>query len=99
MSQVAILGAGAIGCIYGVRLCNLERHNVVLCVRRSFDRLHITTPIGDIESSTHCLTGPGEAKPVDWVLLAVKCHQNKDVAPWLRSLAGNISFGRTIVSP
>jgi 2-dehydropantoate 2-reductase len=48
--------------------------------------LHITTPTGDIESPAHCLTDPGESEPVEWVLLAVKCHQNKDVVPWLRSL-------------
>ncbi|MFC1491704.1 2-dehydropantoate 2-reductase [Nitrospinota bacterium] len=88
MSKVAVLGAGAIGCVYGVRLCNLERHDVVLCVRQSFDRLYVETPTGVIESSAHCLEDPAAAKPVDWVLLAVKCHQIKDVAPWLRSLVG-----------
>lgn len=88
MSEVAILGAGAIGCVYGARLCNLERHNVVLCVRQTFDKLHIITPSGEIEAPARCLTDPGEARLVDWVLLAVKCHQNADVAPWLRALAG-----------
>ncbi|MEE9256553.1 MAG: 2-dehydropantoate 2-reductase [bacterium] len=88
MSTVAILGPGAIGSIFGVRLCLLERHDVVVCVRKPFEKFSVEAPSGTIESPVRCITDPAEASPVDWVLLAVKCHQVKDVSPWLRALAG-----------
>lgn len=88
MSRIAVVGVGAIGSIYGARLCALERHEVDLCVRQTFEKFRIETPTGVIEAPAHCLTAPEEAKPVEWVLLAVKSHQIKDVAPWLRVLVG-----------
>jgi 2-dehydropantoate 2-reductase len=88
MSRIAVLGVGAIGSIYGARLCALERHEIDLCVRQTFEKFRIETPTGVIEAPAHCLTAPEEAKPVGWVLLAVKCHQIKDVEPWLRALVG-----------
>ncbi|HBK78129.1 MAG TPA: 2-dehydropantoate 2-reductase [Nitrospinae bacterium] len=88
MSKVAILGAGAIGCIYGARLSNLERHDVTFCVRQTFEKLHIETPSGIIEAPARCITDPVEAGPAEWIILAVKCHQIKDVDNWLRALAG-----------
>ncbi|MBT3820483.1 MAG: 2-dehydropantoate 2-reductase [Nitrospinaceae bacterium] len=88
MSRIAVLGVGAIGSIYGARLCAQQRHEVDLCVRQTFEKFRIETPSGVIEAPAHCLTTPEEAKPVEWVLLAVKCHQIKDVEPWLRALVG-----------
>ena len=94
MSKVAVLGVGAIGGVFGVRLCRLSRHDVTLCVRKSIDKLVVETPDTVIESSVKCATTPSEVEPVDCVLLAVKGHQVPDVAGWLEALVG----GDTIIA-
>ena len=94
MSRVAVLGVGAIGSVFGVRLCRLERHDVTLCVRRPIEKLVVETPDSVIESSVKCVTSPSEAGPVDCVLLAVKGHQVPDAAQWLEALVGE----RTIIA-
>ncbi|MEK6711891.1 MAG: 2-dehydropantoate 2-reductase [Nitrospinota bacterium] len=86
MSRVAVVGAGAIGGVYGVRLC--AGHEVVFCVRAPFERLVVETPSGVIEAPARCATGPGQVGRVDWVLLAVKGHQTAGAADWLKALAG-----------
>lgn len=88
MSRVAVLGVGAIGGAFGVRLCRSDAHDVTLCVREPIDRLVVETPDSVLESSVKCATDPRETGPVDCVLLAVKAHQTKDAAPWLEALAG-----------
>ena len=55
--------------------------------RRFVEKFHIETPTGVIETPVRCVTDPAAAEPAEWVLLAVKCHQIKDVAPCLKSLA------------
>jgi len=94
VSKVAVLGAGAIGGVFGVRLCRSERHDVTLCVRRPIEKLVVETPDSVIESKVKCVTSPSEAGPVDCILLAVKGHQVPDVAGWLEALVG----GDTIIA-
>ena len=89
MSKVAILGVGAIGGVFGVRLCRSGRHEVTLCVRKPIDKLVVETPDSVIESPVMCATTPSEIGPVDFVLLAVKGHQVPDVAHWLEVLVGD----------
>ncbi len=88
MSKVAILGVGAIGGVFGVRLCQAGRHHVTLCVRKPIDKLVVETPDSVVESPVKCVTSPAEAEPVDCVLLAVKGHQIQDVTHWLEVLVG-----------
>ncbi len=89
MSKVALLGVGAIGGVFGVRLCRLERHDVTLCVRRPIQKLVVETQDSVIESKVKCITSPSEAEPVECVLLAVKGHHVPDIAPWLEALVGS----------
>ena len=88
MSRVAVVGVGAIGGVFGVRLCRSEAHEVTLCAREPIERLVVETPAGVLEADVRCATDPGEVEPVDCVLLAVKAHQTKDAAPWLAALVG-----------
>ncbi len=88
MSKVAVLGVGAIGAVFGVRLCQSDRHDVTLCVRRPIAKLVVETRDSVVESQVKCAETPSEVGPVDCVLLAVKGHQVKDVAPWLAALVG-----------
>jgi len=88
MSRIAILGVGAIGSIYGARLYELGKHEVVLCVRKTFKKFKIETPSRVIETPVHCVTLPEEVSSVDWIILAVKCHQVESVEPWFKNLVG-----------
>ncbi len=88
MSQVAVVGTGAIGCVYGSRLCASETVHVTLCARTPFHQMRVETPSGHLEVPVHCVTDPAQVTPVDWILLAVKGHQIADVDPWLQALVG-----------
>lgn len=88
MSRIAILGVGAIGTVFGARLCASDRHDVTLCVREPFSNVWVRTTEGEIEAPAHCITDPIKAERYEWVLLAVKGHQVKEVAPWLAALSG-----------
>lgn len=46
MSRIAILGAGAIGCVFGARLAYFTNHEIIFCVRTPFDLVKITLPSG-----------------------------------------------------
>ena len=83
------MGVGAIGGVFGVRLCRLERHDVTLCVRKPIEKLVVETPDSVIESRVNCVTNSSEAEPVDCILLAVKGHQVPGVAQWLEALVGD----------
>ncbi len=88
MSRIAIVGPGAIGSVFGARLCALGRHDVTVFVRAPFEKFSIEKPDGEvIEVPANCLTDPVGAGPFEWVILAVKGHQVERVAPWLRALA------------
>ena len=89
MSRVAVLGVGAIGGVFGVRLCQSDKYDVTLCVRKPIDKLVVETQGSVIESQVKCATEPSETGPVDFVILAVKGHQVQDVAHWLEALVGD----------
>ncbi len=89
MSRVAVLGVGAIGGVFGVRLCQSNKHDVTLCVRKPIDKLVVEMQDSVIESQVECVTDPSEAGPVDCVILAVKGHQVQGVAHWLEALVGD----------
>ncbi len=89
MSRIAIVGPGAIGSVFGARLCASGRHEVTVFVRKPFEKFSIEKPGGEVlEAPVHCLTDPAGAGPFEWVILAVKGHQVEAVAPWLHALVG-----------
>lgn len=88
MNTVAVVGTGAIGCVYGSRLYAAEPQNVTLCARTPFDQLRVEAPAGQIDVAVQCVTAPHLVSPVDWILLAVKGHQIEAVDPWLKALVG-----------
>ncbi len=88
MSRIAIVGAGAIGSVFGARLCASGRHDVKVFVRTPFEKFSIKKPGGEvIEAPANCLTDPTGADPFEWVILAVKGHQVEEVSPWIQALA------------
>ena len=92
MARVAVVGAGAVGCYYGMRLAEAG-HDVRFLMRRDYQAvrgggLHLSSPLGDlslahptIADSPQALAAHGE---VDWLLIGLKATGLAD----LPSLAG-----------
>jgi 2-dehydropantoate 2-reductase len=87
-TTVAVVGVGAIGGALAADLADLGRHRVLLCARTPFDRLVVRHPAGVSEVAGAPATDPGQASPVDWVLLATKAHQSATARAWLDALSG-----------
>jgi 2-dehydropantoate 2-reductase len=87
MSRIALVGPGAVGGVIAAWLCQTGRHEVTLCARRPLPELHVETPHGPLVARPVVLTGPADAQPVDWVLVATKAYDAAGAATWLQGLA------------
>jgi 2-dehydropantoate 2-reductase len=88
--RVAVVGPGAIG---GTLAAHLAQRgpalDVVICARTPFDALVLDTPEGTLRAQVPVLCDPAAARPVDWVLLAVKTYDVAEAARrWLPGLLG-----------
>jgi 2-dehydropantoate 2-reductase len=86
MTDIAVVGVGAIGGVVAARLCAAGR-DVILCVRGQFDGLLLEGPDGTLKVTPPVVTSPDGVGPIAWVLLATKAHQTPGAAGWLRALA------------
>jgi 2-dehydropantoate 2-reductase len=86
MSDIAVVGVGAIGGVVAARLCAAAR-DVVLCVRARFDELRLESPDGHLKLTPPVVTSPEAVGPTAWVLLATTAHQTSGAADWRRALA------------
>lgn len=89
MTQIALVGTGAIGATVAGWLTADSRHTVVLCARTPFDRLRVETPDRVLESRPAILTDPANAAPADWVLVATKTYDAVGAARWLDRLVAD----------
>ncbi|ODP36002.1 2-dehydropantoate 2-reductase [Sphingomonas turrisvirgatae] len=87
MTRIAVVGAGAVGASVAAWLIAEPRHDVTLCTRTPFERLHVETPAGPLDSHPLVLTEPADAQPVDWVIAATKTYDAPGVSRWLERLA------------
>lgn len=87
MTNIAVVGPGAIGCAVAAWLAH-GGHTVTVCARTPFADLVIETPDGPIRATPTVLTNPAHAQPVDWVLVATKAYDVASTAPWLANLMG-----------
>ncbi len=84
MTQVAVVGPGAIGATVAAAVRGAE---LTLYGRTPLDRLIVEREGGGTEIVPGpVLTDPAAARSADVVLLAVKAHQTEDAAPFLRAL-------------
>src|SRR5438876_50668 len=86
--EMTVIGLGGIGGVAAGCLRDADRHDIIACARRPLDRLTLERPEGTVEVALRTLTDPGEAAPVDWVLLCTKAHETASAGPWLRRLCG-----------
>jgi 2-dehydropantoate 2-reductase len=86
MTRVAVIGPGAIGGTVGFALA--PKYDLVICANRTFETLAITRVQTKERQSlpVKVVTSPGNARPVDWVLVCVKSHQTPVIAGWLKAL-------------
>ncbi len=99
--RVAVVGAGAVGGYYGMRLAEAG-HDVRFLMRRDYEAvtsggLHLSSPLGDlslerptVEATPEALASHGD---VDWVLVGLKATAIAD----LPELAGPLLSSRTRV--
>ena len=92
--RVAVVGAGAIGCYYGMRLAEAG-HDVRFLMRRDYEAvnaggLKLTSPLGDlslaaptVERSPDALAAHGD---VDWVLIGLKATAISEIPSLVRPL-------------
>lgn len=93
--RVAVIGLGGIGGVAAASLTLAGRHDVVACGRRPLDRMKLHLPDREpVDVAMTTLTDPGDARPVDWVLLATKAQDTASAAPWLQQLCSP----RTVVA-
>jgi 2-dehydropantoate 2-reductase len=85
MPEIAIVGAGAIGCAVAAALEDAG-HAVLLCTRRPLDERRVRRPEGMTVLRGENLLEPGAAPAVDWVLVATKAHDAPGAASWLGRL-------------
>jgi len=91
MSEIAIIGPGAIGGAIAAHLIATGSHSITLCARTTFNGLAVELPDGAIlRSRPNVLAAPAwpKAVPPDWVLVATKAYDAEGAAAWLRAIAG-----------
>ena len=92
--NVAIVGLGNIGAVFGGHLAAAGHHQVYACVRRKPEVLIIEGAFGRLSGNIDWFDDPKNAPQADWVLLATKTHQTPAAALWLKSL---VKVGARIV--
>jgi 2-dehydropantoate 2-reductase len=88
MSQIAIVGVGAIGSVVAAALIESKRHSILLCARRPFSKIIIHRAEGTSEYPAAPILDEHLASRCDWVLLCTKAHQTASAAGWLRASCG-----------
>jgi 2-dehydropantoate 2-reductase len=88
MTEIAIIGPGAIGGTLAGWLSLDPRHRVIACARTAFPDLVVETPGRRIEAPIEVLTDPGEARPAPWILATTKTYDTPGAARWIERLLG-----------
>ena len=100
--HIAVVGAGAIGCYFGMRLAEAG-HHVRFLMRRDYDAvkangLHLTSHLGDLTLDAPLVERTPEALadhgPLDWILIGLKATAIPDIP----QLVGPLLADRTRVT-
>lgn len=81
MSDIAVIGPGAIGCAFAAAALQAG-HAVSIASRTPFGALDVTYPDGRVQGAVETLS-LASARPFPVVMLATKAHQTAEAAPWL----------------
>jgi 2-dehydropantoate 2-reductase len=89
VSQLALIGPGAIGATFAAVAQRAGVPDVLLCGRTPTGRITVRPDGGEpvaLRGEVH--TDPADVGPSDWVLLAVKAHHTEGARRWLAALCG-----------
>ncbi len=85
MTDVTLIGPGAIGGLIAARLCQNADNNVTVAARTPFETLTLETGGGPLEANPAIVSEPRDAAPADWVLIATKAYDSASAAEWFAS--------------
>jgi 2-dehydropantoate 2-reductase len=89
VARIAVVGVGGIGGVFAAVLLTTG-HEVLLCSRRPFARLRVESPVipSDlvVRAYTNAREVPSDWQAAEWILVAVKAHQNHLIGAWLERL-------------
>ena len=88
MTDILLIGPGAIGATLAAWLCQDDRHQVAVAARTPFDAIEVQTPEGVIHAKPRVHTAVGQVSPVDWVLVATKAYDSEAAAKWFPAACG-----------
>jgi 2-dehydropantoate 2-reductase len=89
MTNIAVIGPGAVGGTVAVRLDRTFNHSVTVCARSHLTHLTIETTEGQMTIVPKVLVAPEQGRPCSWVLVATKAYDVVPTAAWLRHLMGS----------
>ena len=88
-TTIAIIGPGAIGGIVATRLANTDDLSVLLCGRSPVGKITVCSDEGELSAELEELRLDGDARPVDWIVVATKVYQSAAAAKWFPLLMGS----------
>lgn len=86
MSDIAVIGPGAIGCAFAAAAMQAG-HNIFVAARTPFAMLDVRYPDGHVRGAVQTLTAD-TPRAFEFVLLATKAHQTEAARGWLQALCG-----------
>jgi 2-dehydropantoate 2-reductase len=89
MKRIAIVGPGAVGGVVAGWLSHTGRYEVILCSRRPLPELVVELADRRLASQPLVLTDPGQATPVDWILVTTKAYDVPGAALWIKALGAS----------
>ncbi|KQW42251.1 MULTISPECIES: 2-dehydropantoate 2-reductase [unclassified Roseateles] len=92
MTQIAVVGPGAIGCTVATWLAQGPRHVLTLQGRSDLGTLEAETPQGLLRASPRVVRDAAGLLGVEWVLIAVKAYDAPTVAASLAPLFAGQAF-------
>lgn len=84
MTEIAVIGPGAIGCAFAGALAGAG-HGIAVAGRTRIGRVVVEHPAGTVDAPVRWLDD-GATDRYDIVLLATKAHQTDAAAPWITRL-------------
>lgn len=82
MSNITLIGPGAIGSTLAAWLSQNREHVVTVAARTPFTSIVLEKEGGRLEAMPRVLTDPAQARPADWVLITTKAYDSAAAARW-----------------
>ena len=86
MTQIAVIGPGAVGSTIAAWLMQDASNSVVVAARTPLIDIEVQTPERLLRAAPSIITHVRDASPVDWVLVTTKAYDAKDAGAWFEGL-------------